>query len=213
MKHLPLALTLAILVSACGNGSPGTAAPTTPAAPVGTHIVSGFIVEMTAAGSAPVEGVRVMEATSQATATTDRAGFFSLSGVPAVNAFFSATKDGYERFTKSVQISGDTRLDIAMVRVVSYTLSGIAFEVTAGGQSPLEGVEVYCDGCGSPVGHTFAYTDKDGFYSFSWAFNGATPLLVRKAGYDVLDTVGSFPGQVVATVKGDTRFDIKLVRR
>jgi hypothetical protein len=175
--------------------------------------VSGFIVEMMPEGSAPVEGVRVVEGTSQRTSTTDRAGFFSMSGVPAVNAFFSATKDGYERFTKSVQISGDTRLDIAMVRVVSYTLSGIAFEVTPSGQSPLEGVEVYCDGCGSPEGHTFVNTDKDGFYSFSWAFNGATPLLVRKAGYDVLDTVGSFPGQVVATVKGDTRFDIKLVRR
>jgi len=211
MKHFPAALILAILVSACGG--PGSRSLTPPSTPAATHVVSGVIAEMTPAGLVPVEGVRVEEATSRQAATTDRTGFFSMSGVPAVHALFSARKDGYQIVTKDVQINGDTRLDMEIVRLVSYTLSGVAFEVTATGQSPLEGVEVYCDGCGSPVGHTFAYTNEDGFYSFSWAFNGATPLLVTKAGYDVLNTVGTFPGQVVATVNGDTRFDLKLVRR
>ena len=112
-----------------------------------------------------------------------------------------------------MQVSGDTRLDIQISQIVTYTLSGVAFEMTSAGRVALEGVEVYCDGCGSPVGHTFAYTDKDGFYTFSWVQEGAMPLLVSKAGYDVLNTVGTFPGQVVATVKGDTRFDVQLARR
>ena len=98
----------------------------------------------------------------------------------------------------------------------TFTLSGVVFELTPTGRAPIEGVQVYCDSCGSPDGHTFAYTDTNGFYSFSWAQDGITPLLVRKAGYDVLNQIRTFPdgtGERDAAVKGDTRFDIQLVRR
>ena len=33
--------------------------------------------------------------------------------------------------------------------LVYYTLSGLVFEETITGQMPIEGVEVYCDSCGS----------------------------------------------------------------
>jgi hypothetical protein len=98
----------------------------------------------------------------------------------------------------------------------TYTLTGIVFEVTATGRVPVDGVEVYCDSCGSPTGHTFASTDAQGSYSFGWAHNGVHPLLVRKAGYDVKDPAGTFPdgtGVRNAIVNGDTRFDIELLRR
>jgi hypothetical protein len=94
--------------------------------------------------------------------------------------------------------------------LVTYTLFGTIFEVTPAGRVPVEGVGVYCDGCGSPEGHTQAYTDADGLYSFAWSRNGPTPLLVGKAGYDV---VGNANEPIVATVVGDTRFDIELARR
>jgi hypothetical protein len=93
---------------------------------------------------------------------------------------------------------------------VTYTLFGTIFEVTPTGRVPIEGVTVYCDGCGSPDGHTFVYTDADGLYSLAWSQNGATELQVGKAGYDV---VGKANAPIIATVNGDTRFDIELTRR
>jgi len=95
----------------------------------------------------------------------------------------------------------------------TYTLSGVVTEMSAEGPKPVADVEVYCDSCGSPVGHTFAYPDAQGLYSFSWAANGVHPLLVRKAGYGVTDPTTTYPdgtGVRNVTVNGDTRFDIQM---
>ena len=102
------------------------------------------------------------------------------------------------------------------VSQAAYTLSGVVSELTAAGKVPAEGVRLYCDSCGSPDGHTFTSSDANGFYSFSWAQNGLHPLLVWKDGYDVIDPAGRLAdGTAVknATVDGDTRFDIQIVRR
>ena len=99
---------------------------------------------------------------------------------------------------------------------LTYTLSGVVSEVTAAGNVPAEGVELYCDSCGSPDGHTFTSSDANGLYSFAWARNGVHPLLVWKDGYVVIDPSGTLSdGRAVknATVDGDTRFDIQIVRR
>ena len=104
----------------------------------------------------------------------------------------------------------------APVPQLTYTLSGIVSEVTAVGNVPAEGVKLYCDSCGSPDGHTFTSSDANGLYSFAWARNGVHPLLVWKDGYVVIDPSGSlFDGKALknATVDGDTRFDIQIVRR
>jgi hypothetical protein len=98
----------------------------------------------------------------------------------------------------------------------TYTLSGVVSELTPAGQVPVQDVRLYCDSCGSPVGHTFTSSDVNGFYSFSWAQNGVHPLLVWKEGYDVIDPTRTLAdGRAVknATVNGDTRFDIQMVRR
>ena len=76
---------------------------------------------------------------------------------------------------------------------MTFTLSGVVFEITPTGNAGIEGVSVYCDSCGSPVGHTWATTDAEGFYSFSWSQNGVHPLLVRKAGYEVVNPTRTFP--------------------
>ena len=98
----------------------------------------------------------------------------------------------------------------------TYTLSGVVFELTAAGRVPAEGVQLYCDSCGSPDGHTLTSSDANGFYGFSWARNGVHPLLVWKDGYEVIDparTLADGTGVKNATVDGDTRFDIQIVRR
>jgi hypothetical protein len=98
----------------------------------------------------------------------------------------------------------------------NYTLSGEVFEMTAAGRVPVEGVSLYCDSCGSEFGHTFTDTDANGAYSFGWSRNGAHPLLVRKDGYSVRGATGTFPDgteRIIATVNGDTRFDVEVVRR
>jgi hypothetical protein len=189
--------------------------PVTPT-PTVTYTLSGAVTEMTPTGTAPVEGVRVEEDFSRRATMSDANGFYSLSGVSAANTSVSASKPGYVTDRKTVAISGDTRLDIRVDRVVSYVLSGRVFEVTEAGQVSIEGVELYCDGCGSPVGHTLVLTDADGLYSFSWTLNGLNPLFVTKAGYAIVDPTGTLLdrfGRVQVTVNGDTRFDVQLVRR
>ena len=111
-------------------------------------------------------------------------------------------------------MAGDVVLNVEIVTRGPYILSGVVFEMTPSGRAPLAGVEVYCDSCGSPDGHTFVYTDANGFYSLAWAYNGRHPLFVTKTGYQIdnpalLDGIG----RITATVRGDTRFDIQLAKR
>ena len=98
----------------------------------------------------------------------------------------------------------------------SNTLRGIVFESKDAGRVAVPGVEVYCDACGSPSGHTFAYTDTDGSYSFSWTYDGVLSVLVRKDGYAVVGATRTHPdgtGERSVRVIGDTQFDIELARR
>jgi hypothetical protein len=98
--------------------------------------------------------------------------------------------------------------------VTYYVLSGVVFEMTDAGRVPIEGAEIYCDTCGSPVGHTSVNTDANGFYRLAFTPNGLHPLFVTKDGYDLpVSTVRDRFGRVGATVNGDTEFDVQLVRR
>jgi hypothetical protein len=96
----------------------------------------------------------------------------------------------------------------------TYNLSGVVFEIAAAGLAPVEGAEVYCDSCGSADGHTWVYTDANGFYSLDWTSNGVHPLFVTKDGYRHPNGASlDDHGRIRATVNGDTRFDVELVRR
>jgi len=113
--------------------------------------------------------------------------------------------------------TGSVTLPVASAEAPPRTphiLSGMVFENASAGRVAVAGVEVYCDSCGSPDGHTFAYTDAQGLYSFSWAYDGAVPLLIKKQGYEVVNSTRTFAngmGTRIAVVDGDTRFDIELV--
>jgi hypothetical protein len=94
----------------------------------------------------------------------------------------------------------------------TFTVSGVVFEMTASGTTPVQGVWMWCDDCDeSDVNPLF--TDANGFYTFSGLPNGVHPLLLSKGGYSVVaQTPGHEPGETAVTVSGDTRFDIQLVK-
>jgi hypothetical protein len=204
-------------LSACDDGvrpptSPGPGSAPNPAA---TYTLSGSVVEMTATGVVPVEGVTVQEGRSGQQVTTGADGLYQLSGVRGPSASVTASKLGYATMIRTLNLVADTRYDFQVTRIVSYILSGTVFEMTEQGRRPIAGVSVYCDSCGDPLGHTFAETRADGAYSFSWTFNGPTALIVHKDGFRLAGNVpdGPVEGWIVATVNGDTRFDIEIARR
>lgn len=95
-----------------------------------------------------------------------------------------------------------------------FLLSGVVFEMTPTGRTPVENVQVYCDACGE--GHLSVQTDASGSYRMSGVLRGSYPILVHKAGYDVIDSLdafGGWSGRRVVTVSGDTQFDIEVRRR
>jgi hypothetical protein len=106
---------------------------------------------------------------------------------------------------------------------ILYPLSGVVFEVTSAGNTPVEGVEVYCEPCGPPDGHSARYTAADGVYSFDGAGGVATgriELLLAKRGYilpnqpDLSGPSGnSWMGRVSVTVTGVTRYDIQIIQK
>jgi hypothetical protein len=162
----------------------------------------------TPTGRVPLEGVRIDEADSHHSARTGKDGLYSIAGLNAVSDFVTASRWDVVTYSRTLTIDGDTQLDIALP---TYTLSGVVFENTPTGKAPIAGVEVYCDGCGAPYGHTYSHTGADGVYSFSYTYSGTNPLLIRKTGY--VDFAGQSPGSSRPIVDGDTRFDIELIRR
>ena len=197
----------------CGGGSVLTPAmPTT--VPQPTYTLSGVVFIDTPAGRVVLQGVSVQEANSHQIATSDREGRYGLAGLHAVSTSVSASRWDKVTYTTTLTITGNSRLDIELP---TYTLSGVAFERTPTGTVPIGDVQVYCDGCGSPYGHTYVNTDAKGFYSLSYTYSGTNYLLIRKDGYG--DPAGQPAGSVQgylsrqAMVDGDTTFDIELVRR
>ena len=191
-KRAIVVLGLALEFAGCGSWRPGsTALAPSPVAqaspqppPQPTYTLSGLVFIETPTGRVPLERVRIDETNSYGTAhgsaTTGSDGLYSIPRLSADTDSVSVRRWDVVTSAQTVTIAGDTRLDIELP---TYTLSGVVFERTPTGTEPIEGVEVYCDGCGSPYGHTFSYTDAQGFYSFLCTFSGTNPLLVRKAGY------------------------------
>jgi hypothetical protein len=106
--------------------------------------------------------------------------------------------------------------------LTGVSLSGFVTEQTPTGQAPVEDATVYCDACGVN-GHTWLSTDKNGRYIFPgdlahgggvWLAPGvATPLFVKKDGFDVVIPSLDYYGQVSVMVKGNTEFNVQLIRR
>jgi hypothetical protein len=173
--------------------------------------ISGVVTEMTDEGEMPVEGVRITASGTSTSVQTDATGAYRLGGLRRSTLDVTAFATGYVVVTKSVTTRSDFQADFRLARS-GFVLSGLVYETTPNGRVPLEGVVLYCDGCGSPFGHTFVTTDTNGLYRFAWTNNGKNWIqFVRKDGYRYAGP--SEPFGIPVNVNGDTRFDIELVKR
>ena len=230
MNRLSVVATLAVSMAACGD-SDRSLNPLSPsvAPPDPTFTVSGTVV---GSGGAPIEGVTVQVAGRQG--TTDGNGNYTLLDVPRSDGGALALKAGYAAAREVLSVSGDTRFDVQLgPRIAIYTLSGVVSEVTPTGLTPLEGALVHeysCEevlpappffpgkGCLISIFQTVR-TDKQGRYSFSGLYPGRENSIgVSKEGFE--DPFGSSDGpegpgahDQAVTIDGDTRLDVRLVRR
>lgn len=101
--------------------------------------------------------------------------------------------------------------------VPNITLSGTVYEIVQDARVPIEGADIYCEPC-LELTHSWATTDRNGFYSFTGVWGTYFPISVGKKGYE--DPPGTrstsgFPGSGWrdVTINGDTRFDVQLVRK
>jgi len=84
----------------------------------------------------------------------------------------------------------------------TLTLSGVVTEEVSGRRTPVEGA-----GVSRLVGGGWraAKSDENGFYQIPGLYDGTAMVVARKEGYEAVD--------VAVTIKGDTRYDVELVRR
>jgi hypothetical protein len=210
---------LSVLITSCTETrtslptAPSSVQPTAPASP-SPATVSGTVwavprgaTTWTPGTSTPVEGVLVEEANSHQSATTDTRGMFSLSGISGPLAI-TLSKPGY--FTKmSTLPAGISYVEMPINPVpATFTLSGVVFEITATGRTPVEGALV--EGYEFPA----TKTDRNGSYSLS-LYEGLNYLFVSKEGYrtDPPELPNCESCNVAVTLKSDTRLDIQFVRR
>ena len=214
---------------ACGSSSYAPTEPSPSSLPaVQAFTVSGVITAQTPAGVIPLEGVGLF--INGHRGISNEEGLYSIAGVEAISLGNSvtATKAGYGTETKSLTISGDTRVDFQLVRTAVASLSGVVSEVTSAARVPIEGVrvEIYsmpcdergtgCVGFGFPIGILqSAMTDSNGVYRISGLYPGRNNVIwFAKPGFD--DPFPPRPeategGQLV-TIDNETPFDVQLVR-
>jgi hypothetical protein len=210
---------LSVFITACSETKPSLPTAPTPAQPTAaaspsTVTVLGTVwavprgaTTWTPGTSRPVEGVLVEEANSHQSATTDARGMFSLAAISGPLAI-TLSKSGY--FTKmSTLPPGISYVEMPINPIpATFTLSGVVFEITATGRTPVEGVFIE----GYDVAAT--RTDRNGFYTVP-AYEGLNYLFVSKEGYqtDPPQLPNCESCNVAVTINGDTRVDIQLVRQ
>lgn len=101
----------------------------------------------------------------------------------------------------------------------TFALFGVVSELTANGIVPVEGVTMYVASCDASARGGCAFdkrvtTNTQGAYIVERVYPGSAGVWVEKTGFQLPEGV-KVDGEGVQTVmvKGDTRFDIQLVRR
>jgi hypothetical protein len=106
--------------------------------------------------------------------------------------------------------------------IASSVLSGIVYEITSTGRTPVEGATIHLETCSlDNCPDVKAYnvrTDKQGEYRISGVYDGTLNFFwATDAVYEMADPMplGTCPDACdrVVTVSGDTRLDIELRRR
>jgi hypothetical protein len=169
-----LIATIVALSAACG--SEHVQPPTAPAPQPPTFALTGTVMEARAGGRSPAWNVTV-EISARHVTLTDRAGNFSIPGLTEGSYRLHVRSPLHEPLSTTVPIQGDTRIDLEVVVLPVYTVSGIVYEDTEDGPIPLPGVFVN----NSDI-HDSARTDATGAYRVL-ALRGVAPISFSKSGY------------------------------
>ena len=139
------------MATACGGNS-APLSPTAPSilpSPRPPFTVSGVISEVTAAGLAPLGGVRVQM--GGGSGTTDGNGYYSVSGLSFTRSTVLVTKGGYKFEPNDLSIDGgDRQLDFQAVRLATlgtFSLTASPSLVTSGGQLTMSWSAPSGQGC------------------------------------------------------------------
>ncbi len=102
----------------------------------------------------------------------------------------------------------------------TFALFGVVSEMTASGIVPLEGALLNVGSCGATVRpgqckfDKWVTTNAQGAYILEGMYPGAAGVWVEKTGFQLpVGVLVDGEGVQTIMVKGDTRFDIQLVRR
>lgn len=210
------AAALAALSCACDRGNSATpTSPSTPAAAVTqTYTLSGTVTELASTGvDVPVEGVLVEDMSSLLSGTTDANGLFSIEGVSG-GLFLSLSKSGYVPMTRAFA-AGANNINIRIATIpMTYTLDGLAFEVTSAGRVPVQGVRIEAYMCDTDCHGDGATTGEDGLYRLSLSA-GQNSVYVYRAGYQFDGPILPNCENCIAVLPIDRngRFDVPLVRQ
>ena len=195
--RVTLTATIVALSAACGR-TEHFQPPAAPTAPPPTFALTGTVMEVREGVRSPARNIAV-EISPTHQAVTDSAGHFSIPGL-AEGAYVLRVRDMfYEPLSTTVRIQGDTRIDLEIVALPVYALSGIVYEDTEDGPIPVPGVFV-----NNAEIHSSARTDEAGAYRVL-ALRGVAQISFSKSGY--VDHAR------VVVMEGDVRLDVKLVHR
>ena len=124
LRNLGVCAIACGLLSGCG-GDLGPPSPTgvssspvvtQPPIPQGTFTVSGVVSEVVGDVMMPLEAVHVEDSMRHYFVKTGSDGSYTIRDVAAGAAYFYIAKEGFLRETRQFSLSGDTRLDIQLVR-------------------------------------------------------------------------------------------------
>jgi hypothetical protein len=191
--------------AACNRSgsSPTQSAPSSvPQLAAPAFTLFGVISTAKATGVVALEGVQV--SWGPQSVMTDGNGYYSIPGLTAATSGIVVTKYPYKQERRSLSLTGDTRLDLQLVRLAPYHLSGLVSELTPTGPVPVEG---------ALVTGSFDYpttTDSNGFFRIPVELYGGDDsyinrLYVSKDGYQTYERDMTFTS--------DTQLEVQLVRR
>ena len=188
--------------------------------PEGTYSVLGTVTEVTSAGVTPVRGIYVTG--WRGSTATDSSGRYRFMGVQPGARTFRIEAGPFETITQTVNVTADSVVDFRLVRRPRFTLSGFVTEDTPAGTVPLAGIELEVEFCPPPMaGYDFvpSRTDARGFYSVPDLCEGRTAVFaaLNSAYTYATGSDGCDDGHGTecrwAMIAGDTRFDIRLIKR
>jgi hypothetical protein len=164
------ALALA-LTSGCGRSSTAPTSSATPPSVVevppsvpATFTVSGVVTDATSGGMLPNISIRISGPALDASAWTDAAGRYAITGIAAGAVTLEASAAGYQTATRPVSVTGNVAVDFVLTRAVpppqlalTYLAGASApYRFTVTGLTPSGRVKFFVKNADHPGGDQFA---------------------------------------------------------